>query len=101
MKIYLAFAVLLELNKHHIVPAHDVATKFEVSTRTVFRYLDELESAGIPTFTRLGRKGGIGIEKNFSLESLFLTQTDKTYLRQAVTTLPGDVRKYFCQKLDL
>lgn len=101
MKIYLAFAVLLELNKHHIVPANQVANKFEISTRTVFRYLSELESAGIPTFTKMGRNGGIGIEKNFSLESLFLSGSDKLLLRQAVDTLPSDIRKYFFQKLSL
>lgn len=101
MKIYLAFAVLLELNKHHTIPAYKVADKFEVSTRTIFRYLNELESAGIPTFTKLGRNGGIGIEKNFSVESLFLSQSDKTYLRKAIEFLPSDIRKYFFQKLSL
>lgn len=101
MKVYLAFAVLLELNRHHIVPAYQVANKFEISTRTVFRYLNELESAGIPTFTKLGRKGGIGIEKNFSLESLFLSNNDKILLRKAIDSLPSDIRKYFFQKLSL
>jgi len=101
MKTYLAFAVLLELNKHHLIPAYEVANKFEISTRTVFRYLSELESAGIPTFTKMGRNGGIGIEKNFSVESLFLSNNDKILLRQAIDTLPSDMRKYFFQKLSL
>ncbi len=101
MKTYLAFAILLELNKHHLIPAGRVASKFEVSTRTIFRYLNELESAGIPTFTKFGRNGGIGIEKNFSLEGLFLTENDKCLLRQAIQTLPSDLRKYFYQKLSL
>jgi predicted DNA-binding transcriptional regulator YafY len=92
---------LLELNRHNVVRTADVAQKFEISTRTVSRYLSELESAGIPTFTKIGRNGGIGIEKNFSVEGLFLTPNDKVLLRQAVGTLPSDVRKYFAQKLSL
>lgn len=101
MKLYLSFAILLELNKHDCVPAKQIAQKFEISTRSVYRYLLELESAGIPTFTRLGRGGGIGIEKNFALEGLFLTPSDKTFLLNAINTLPCDMRKYFIQKLSL
>ena len=102
MKQYLSFAILLELNKHEEpLPASYIAKKFEMSTRSVYRYLDELESAGIPTFTRQGKNGGIGIEKNFALEGLFLNNNDKLYLKQAINSLPSDMRKYFYQKLSL
>ena len=103
MKLYLSLAILLELNKHEDpVPASQLAEKFEISTRSVYRYLDDLESAGIPTFTRLGRNGGIGIEKNFALEGLFLCKSDKVFIKKAIDeALPMDMRKYFYQKLSL
>lgn len=102
MKQYLSLAILLELSKHDgVVPACKIAEKYEMSTRSVYRYLDELESAGIPTYTVQGRYGGIGIEKNFALEGLFLNKNDKLFLRLAIDSLPSDMRKYFYHKLSL
>ena len=102
MKQYLSFAILLELSKHDgVIPASRLAEKYEISTRSVYRYLDELESAGIPTYTIQGRYGGIGIEKNFALEGLFLNKNDKLFLRLAIDSLPSDMRKYFYHKLSL
>lgn len=103
MKKYLTFAILLELGKHDIVPAKVLADKFEISTRSVFRYLSELESAGIPTFSKLGKNGGVGLKKNFSLESLFLSESDKTFLKSAINSLNLDdnKKKYFIDRLSL
>lgn len=101
MKQYLTFAILFELNKKEVVSAREIAEKFEISPRSVYRYLNELESAGIPTFTRPGKNGGIGIEKNFALESLLLTKNDKVCLRVALDSLPENQKEYLSQKLDL
>ena len=103
MKVFLSLAILLELNKHEQpVKARFVAEKFEISVRSVYRYLSELESAGIPTFTRQGKNGGIGIEKNFAIEGLFLTKADKDILRDIINKgVAYHLRKYFYQKLSL
>ncbi|MBQ3213688.1 MAG: HTH domain-containing protein, partial [Clostridia bacterium] len=63
MKQYISFAILLELLRKQKVTAKYLSQKFEISVRSVYRYLNELESAGIPTFTIVGKNGGIGIEK--------------------------------------
>ena len=101
MKKYLIFAILLELGKHDIVPAKVLADKFEISTRSVFRYLSELESAGIPTFSKLGKNGGVGLKKNFTLESLLLSESDKTFLQSVINSLNVDdsKKKYYIEKL--
>lgn len=102
MKNYVAFALLLELHKHEEpVSATELASKFEMTPRSIYRYLEELESAGIPTFSYPGRGGGIGIEKNFAIEGLFLSDYDKTLLIRAINSLPADTRTYLKKKLSL
>ncbi len=101
MKNYLTFAILLELSKKSIVSAKELADKFEISTRSVYRYLNELESAGIPTFTKQGKNGGIGIKKNFAIEGLFLNEFDKNFLKKVIDNLnlPIEKKEYYIQKL--
>ena len=85
MKQYLNFAILLELISKEFTTAKHLSQKFEISTRSVYRYLSELESAGIPTYTIQGKNGGIGIEKNFVLNSLVLTENEKTALKDLLS----------------
>jgi len=81
MKQYLSFAILLELVSKQFTTARNISQKFEISIRSVYRYLDELESAGIPTYTIPGKNGGIGIEKNFVLDSIILSEQEKQLLK--------------------
>ena len=67
----------------------------------VYRYLNELESAGIPTFTIPGKNGGIGIQKNFILNTLLLTNDDKTYLKQALNLMHSEKSEILINKLNL
>ena len=101
MKQYLTFAILLELTKHNKTTAEYLANKFEISRRSVYRYLNELESAGIPTFTILGKNGGVGIEKNFALDSLLLTQEEKQTLRQSLECTNNPSALNIIKKLNL
>jgi predicted DNA-binding transcriptional regulator YafY len=56
MKRYLLLSIMLELLKKDRVKASELASKFEISTRTVYRYLNDLEIAGVPTVTYVGKK---------------------------------------------
>lgn len=101
MKQYLSFAILLELSKKEKVTASYLANKFEISTRSVYRYLNELESAGIPTFTIVGKNGGIGIEKNFALDRLLLNNDEKALLKQSLNLINNEQSKNLIIKLNL
>ena len=101
MKQYLSISILLELAKKQRVTAKYLANKFEISTRSVYRYLNELESAGIPTFSTPGKNGGIGIQKTFILDRLLLTNEDKVYLKQALCLLKNEKSEILINKLDL
>jgi len=101
MKQYLSISILLELVKKQKVTAKYLANKFEISTRSVYRYLNELESAGIPTFTLTGKNGGIGIQKNFILNTILLTDEEKIYLKQALGLLHSEKSEILINKLNL
>lgn len=101
MKQYLSIGILMELADKGCVTASKLANKFEISTRTVYRYLSEFESAGIPTECKRGRGGGVCIIKNSTLESMLLTPDDKVLLRQAISTLPEKDSQALSQKLRL
>ena len=101
MKQYLNFAILLELISKEFTTAKHLSQKFEISTRSVYRYLSELESAGIPTYTIQGKNGGIGIEKNFVLNSLVLTENEKTALKDLLSKENSTISKTLIQKMQL
>ncbi len=101
MKQYLSIGILMELADKGCVTASKLANKFEISTRTVYRYLSEFESAGIPTECKRGRGGGVCIIKNSTLESMLLTPDDKALLRQALSTLSEKDGQVLSQKLRL
>ena len=82
MKNYISFAILLELVKQKWVKASYISEKYEISTRSVYRYLNELESAGIPTRTKQGKNGGLGIDDNFILNTITLNENERKYLKE-------------------
>lgn len=53
------------------VTAPELAEKFEVSVRTVYRDIDVISSAGIPIYVTAGRNGGIQILDNYVLDKAF------------------------------
>ena len=99
MQQYITFGILLELLKNDKVTASYLSKKYEISMRSVYRYLSELESAGIPTFSKPGKNGGIGLERNFTLEELSLSPDDRYTLREILKNADnGDI---FIKKLNL
>ncbi len=58
------------------VSAGELAEKFGVSQRTVYRYIEELNLAGIPIDTARGRYGGISISKAYRLPAMFFTREE-------------------------
>ena len=101
MKIYLILSILLELLKHDRISAKSLAEKYEVSPRTIYRYLDYLECAGIPTKTYLGKNGGIGIDNEFKLDTTYLTLDEKSYLKGLLVKNQSSLTDNLCKKLKL
>lgn len=56
--------------------AAELAEKFEVSVRTIYRDLDMISSAGLPVYTIAGRGGGIRLYDRFVLDKSLLSEQE-------------------------
>ena len=68
MQINRLFEIIYILLDKKTVTANELAKKFEVSSRTIYRDVEILSGAGIPIYTTKGKGGGISI-----LDILYLT----------------------------
>ncbi len=76
MKIDRLLAIILHLVTHKKVKAKDLAQKFDVSVRTIYRDLNAIEAAGIPITTYQGVNGGIGIIEGYKIDKTVFTKED-------------------------
>ena len=58
MKLERLIYILLALLNKRQITAKEIAERFEISTRTVYRDMDTLSLAGIPIYSARGEKGG-------------------------------------------
>ena len=77
MKINRLFEIVYLLLQKDIITAAEFAERFEVSTRTIYRDIDKLSSAGIPIYMNKGRGGGISLLSNFVLNKAILTDEER------------------------
>ena len=59
------------LDKGHAT-APELAAKFEVSVRTIYRDIDALSGAGVPVYAETRRNGGIYLMNDFVLDRVVL-----------------------------
>ncbi len=64
------------INEKHIT-AKDLALKFNVSTRTIYRDIDTLTISGIPIEVKKGQGGGIRIAEEFVLNKVYLSKNEQ------------------------
>lgn len=65
--------ILFDLLSKRSVTARYLAQKYEVCTRSVYRYIECIEAAGVPLYTTRGRNGGFHIMDTFRLPATFMT----------------------------
>lgn len=64
------------LDKGH-ASAPELAERFEVSVRTIYRDVEALSQAGIPVYTEAGRNGGIYLLGDFVLDKVLLSGQER------------------------
>ena len=80
------FRIVYYLLQNGKATAPELAQKFEVSIRTIYRDVDSISSAGIPIYVTQGKGGGISILNDYTLDkSLFSEQEQE----QMLTALQG------------
>ena len=80
MHIDIMFGILLTLSRHKQTTAKFLANKFEVSERTIYRYLTVLDSNNIPITTKRGKNGGIFLNNSVPLNTIYFTASEKVAL---------------------
>ena len=64
--------------------APELAEKFEVSVRTIYRDIDIISSMGIPVYAMQGKGGGIMLLDNFVLDKSLLSTREKEQILMAL-----------------
>ncbi|MEX1020215.1 MAG: YafY family protein [Litorilinea sp.] len=68
--------ILLMLQQTPRITAQEVATRLEVSPRTVHRDMEALSMAGIPVYAERGRTGGYALLDSFRADLHYLTRPE-------------------------
>ncbi|MGL5593714.1 MAG: helix-turn-helix transcriptional regulator [Cetobacterium sp.] len=87
MKINRVFEILYILLNREKISSKELAEKFEVSVRTIYRDIEIISGAGIPIFMTQGRNGGISLLQNFTLNKQVLTENEKKDMLIAIQSL--------------
>jgi predicted DNA-binding transcriptional regulator YafY len=103
MKFEIMLSILFELLSKRCVKASYLAEKFEVSVRSIYRYVSALEMAGVPLYTIRGNRGGIAIIDTYKLSSTFMTvkefETVINTLTAITESVPNDLLEKAINKL--
>ncbi len=81
------FRILYYLVDKGKVTAPDLAEKFEVSVRTIYRDIDVISSAGIPIYATTGRNGGIQIANDFIINKTLFSEQEKKDILTALQSV--------------
>lgn len=87
LKINRLLGITILLLNRETVTAKELAERFGVSTRTIYRDIDILSSAGVPVFTNKGNGGGISLLDNYSLNRTLISENEIESILLALKTL--------------
>ena len=94
MKNNRLFKILYYVLEKGKVTANELAEKFEVSIRTIYRDIDVLSSAGIPIYATQGKGGGIEIADDFVLKKSFFSKNEQEQILIALKGLELTNKEY-------
>jgi len=78
-----ALGILLLLRGGKAISATDLSTRFEVSTRTIYRDIETLSSLGVPVYAEKGRVGGFRLVEGYFLPPVMFS------VREAISLVLG------------
>lgn len=102
MQMNRLFQIVYYLLENGKSTAPELAERFEVSTRTIYRDLDTISAAGIPIYAIPGKGGGISLLENYVLDkSLFSEKEQEQILMalQGITSTEGENADELLSKL--
>jgi len=87
LKINRLLEITILLLNCKTVTAKELAGRFGVSTRTIYRDIDVLSLAGVPVYTNKGNGGGISLLEEFTLNKTMLNENESEGLLLALKTM--------------
>ena len=77
MQINRLFEIVYLLLDKKTLTARELANRFEVSARTIYRDIETLSASGIPVYMSKGKGGGISLLPDFILNKTMITEAEK------------------------
>lgn len=87
MQTELLFELTYIILEQKNVTAAQMAEHFGVSQRTIYRWVDALNLAGVPVITTKGKGGGIKLAEKYILDKALLTEDEKLDILSSVQAL--------------
>ena len=84
MPINRLFEIVYVLMEKSTVTAKELAGRFEVSQRTIYRDIETLSESGIPVYMTKGKGGGISLLPEFVFNKALLTEEER---REILTSM--------------
>ncbi len=81
MNTGIIFGILLTLLSHKKVSKRFLAEKYEISERTIIRYVDALAIAGVPIYSTPGRGGGYELAGEYQFDKTFFTDGELSRIK--------------------
>jgi predicted DNA-binding transcriptional regulator YafY len=92
--------ILLFLRSGKLVSAADLAKRFEVSTRTIYRDIETLNGLGVPVYGERGREGGFQLLEGYFLPPLMFSTNEAVVLLLGLIFLHSSRVKPFEAELE-
>ncbi len=91
MKYQVMINIMMLLLSKRKLTAQQIARRYDISTRSVYRYIDELNVCGVPIDVTRGRYGGITIPDTFRLPAGYFTREEYSSAINALNAMASQV----------
>lgn len=93
------FAILLNLLTKRSISREEIAERYELSKRTVTRYLGVLADSGVPIVSKPGKGGGVSIADDYVIDKTFFTDAEIKRLNEVLSRASGDYDDKLIKKI--
>ncbi|CAN7719459.1 HTH domain-containing protein [Paenibacillus sp. LjRoot153] len=104
MKLDRLLSIIILLLNRRRMQAKELAERFEVSLRTIYRDIEAINGAGIPIVTYQGTNGGIGVAEGYRLDRNVMTNDELaaivTALRSTSTSYGNEQHLQLMEKIN-
>lgn len=91
MKYQIMIDIMMTLLSKRKLTAGQIAARYGISARSVYRYIEELNVCGVPIDVMRGRYGGIAIADTFRLPSGYFTRGEYTATVNALNAMSSQI----------